>query len=115
GYIDEIAAALRYADGVAVATGCNVSVTIDATGYRAILQQPGAGNVCVSSDPYTVAVIRADGTQLAGSPPADANVAAGASIIFGSSGQVINPPAPALVVGSFALTIDPASGFVTVS
>jgi MSHA pilin protein MshC len=113
GYIDELAAALRYAGGVAVATGCNVSVTIDTTGYRA-MQQTGAANTCVTTAGYTVPVIRADGTPLAGTPPSDANVAAGATIIFGSSGQITSAPPGGLVVGSFTLTIDPASGFVTV-
>jgi MSHA pilin protein MshC len=113
GYIDELAAALRYADGVAVATGCNVSITIDATGYRA-LQQTGAGNTCVTTAGYTVPVIRADGTPLSGTPPSDANVTAGATIVFGPSGQITSAAPWSLTVGPYTLTVDPVSGFVTV-
>jgi prepilin-type N-terminal cleavage/methylation domain-containing protein len=113
GYIDELAAALRYASGVAVATGCNVSVTVNGAGYSAMQQQP-SGNTCAPAGLYTIPVVRSDGTPLAGSPPADANVVAGATIIFGTNGQVANAPAPALAVGTFTLTLDPISGFVTV-
>jgi MSHA pilin protein MshC len=113
GYADELAAALRYAQGVAVATGCNVSVTINAAGYSA-LQQQAAGNTCAPAGAYTVSVVRSDGTQLAGSPPSDANVAAAGTFIFGPKGQVTNPPTATLVVGSRTLTVDAGSGFVTV-
>jgi MSHA pilin protein MshC len=113
GYADELAAAMRYAEGVAVATGCNVSFNVTLAGYAAD-QQPAAGNTCAVAGAYTNPVIREDGTQLAGTPPADANVAVGATIIFGSSGQVTNPPPPALTVGPHTLSIDAVSGFVTV-
>ena len=60
------------------------------------------------------AVVRADGSALSGTPPSNANVSAGGTIVFGPTGAVANPPPPALVVGNFTLTVDPVSGFVTV-
>jgi MSHA pilin protein MshC len=119
GYVDELAAALRYAQGVAVATSCNVSVTINAAGYSAMQQQLGPGNTCLPTGSYTVAVLRSDGTVLTGAPPTSVNVTGAGTVIFGSSpfdptGQVINAPVPTFVVGSFTLTIDPGRGFVTV-
>jgi len=114
GYVDELAAALRYAEGVAVATGCNVQVTIDLAGYTAMQRAPAAGNTCALAGGYTTAVVRADGSPLSGTPPSNANVAAGGTIVFAPSGAVANPPPPALVVGSFTLTVDQASGFITV-
>ncbi|MGH8221005.1 MAG: pilus assembly FimT family protein [Steroidobacteraceae bacterium] len=118
GYADELAAALRYAEGVAVATGCNVSFTVtaagSAAGYAALQQQPvGPGNSCAAAGPYTQPVLRADGTPLTGAPPADANVAAGGTLIFGTAGQVVSAPVPSFSVGPFTLTVDPSSGFVT--
>jgi MSHA pilin protein MshC len=113
GYADELTAAMRYAEGVAVATGCNVSFTVNLTGYVADQRAPAAGNTCAAAGAYATAVVRADGTALSGTAPSDATVSAGGTVIFGSSGQVTNPPAPSFVIGSFTLSIDPVSGFIS--
>ncbi|HWZ63451.1 MAG TPA: GspH/FimT family pseudopilin [Steroidobacteraceae bacterium] len=113
GYVDELSAALRYAEGVAVASGCNVQVTVTRAGYSA-MQRAAAGNTCAAAGAYTTQVVRADGSALSGTPPTNANVTAGGTIVFNSSGGVANPPPPSLVVGSFTLSVDPVSGFVTV-
>lgn len=42
---NELAAALRYGQRVAVASGCRVQVALDASGYR-LLQQPVSANHC---------------------------------------------------------------------
>jgi MSHA pilin protein MshC len=113
GYADELAAALRYADGVAVATGCNVSFTVSATGFGAMQQPPAAvGNTCAAGGAYTQQVVREDGTPLSGTPPSDANVAAGGNLIFGPAGQVLTTPVPSFTVGPFTLTVDASSGFI---
>jgi MSHA pilin protein MshC len=113
GYVDELSAALRYAEGVAVASGCNVQVTVTLAGYSA-MQRAAAGNTCAAAGAYTTQVVRADGSALSGTPPSNANVTAGGTIVFNASGAVANPPPPSLVVGSFTLTVDAVSGFVTV-
>jgi MSHA pilin protein MshC len=133
GYADELAAALRYAQGVAVTSQCNVSFAIDLAGYTATQQPLGPGNTCAAAGGYTQAVVRSDGTPLSGVPPSDANVivASGTTItiIFGASGQVTGAAPPALTIGPFPITlpltlpltfipttvtVDPNSGFVTV-
>jgi len=114
GYADEVAAALRYAQGVAVASQCNVSFTINAAGYSAKQRAPIAGNTCAAAGAYTQTVARSDGTALAGTPPSDANIATGGTIVFGSSGQVTSGTPPTLTVGSITVTVDANSGFVTV-
>ncbi len=114
GYADELAAALRYAQSVAVASQCNVSFTVTLTGYSALQQPVGAGNTCAPAAAYTQNVIRSDGTALAGTPPSDANVTSSVTLVFGSSGQVISGTPPALAIGSFTLSVDPNSGFVLV-
>ena len=114
GYADELAAALRYAEGVAVASGCNVQVTINLAGYAAMQRAAAAGNTCALAGAYTTQVMRADGSPLSGTPPTNANVSAAGAIVFGPTGAVANPPPPALVVGSFTLTVDQTSGFITV-
>jgi MSHA pilin protein MshC len=113
GYADELAAALRYGEGVAVATGCNVQVTVSLAGYTAMQRAVAAGNTCAAAGAYSTQVVRADGSALSGTPPTDANVTAGGTIVFNSSGGVANPPPPSFVVGSFTLSVDPVSGFIT--
>ena len=114
GYADEVAAALRYAQGVAVASQCNVSFTINTAGYSAKQRAPAAGNTCATVGGYSQAVARSDGTALAGTPPSDANIISGGTIVFGSSGQVMSGIPPTLTIGSIKVTVDPNSGFVTV-
>lgn len=118
GYADELAAALRYADGVAVATGCNVSFTVTAAGPTAgydAWQQAKAGNTCAAAGLYTQQVMRADGTALKGTPPADANVGTGGTIVFGATGGVVSATVSSFSIGPDAVTIsvDASSGFVT--
>lgn len=113
GYADELASAIRYAQKVAVASGCTVRLSITLAGYNA-MQQPAAGNGCdASSTAWTTPVLRTDGSPLSGSPPADANVSAAATFVFDNRGAVISG-ATNLIVGSYTLVLDAASGFVEV-
>jgi len=114
GYADEVAAALRYAQGVAVASQCNVSFTINTAGYSARQRAPAAGNTCATAGAYSQLVARNDGTSLAGTPPSDANIISGGTIVFGTQGQVTSGTPPTLTIGSIKVTVDPNSGFVTV-
>lgn len=113
GYADEIAGAIRYSQKVAVASGCNVRLSITLAGYSA-MQQPAAGNACdASSGAWTTPVLRSDGAPLSGSPPSDANVSGAATFVFNNRGAVISG-ATNLVVGPYTLALDAGSGFVEV-
>lgn len=113
GYADEIAAAMRYSQKIAVATGCNVQLTITLAGYNA-LQQVAAGNTCnAASASWTTQVKRIDGAALSGAPPSGANVSAGATFVYDGKGAVISG-ATNLIVGPYTLVLDAASGFVVV-
>jgi MSHA pilin protein MshC len=113
GYVDEVATAMRYAQKIAVASGCNVRLAITIAGYSAT-QQVASGNHCNTASPtYSVNVIRPDGTTLAGVPPRDANVSGPATLVFDSKGAVISG-ATNLTVGAYTLVLDAASGFVVV-
>ena len=118
GYADELAAALRYADDLAVATGCNVSFTVTAVPaqYSAAMRA-AAGNTCAAAGAYGQNVLWPDGTPLSGSPPSDANVTRAGTIVFGAAGQVVSwsHALPAsFTIGTFTLTVDSSSGFVNV-
>src|SRR5690242_7108635 len=67
GYLNEVAAAMRYAQRVAVASGCDVRFTLTSTGgaagYSAKQQTVWSPTGCTGG--WTVDVLRSDGTALA--------------------------------------------------
>lgn len=108
GYADEIAASLRYARRIAVASGCNVRFTVNGAGYSAA--QPSVR--CITAGAWGVAVQSPDRRVLANATPA--GVAVGAAVIeFRATGDLVNPVA-ALNVGAFSVTVNSATGSVTV-
>lgn len=122
GYTDELAAAIRAAESAAVASGCEVQLTIaPGTGYDAEL--PTTGATC--SGPFSVAVSQVDGKPLAGAPPSDADVSASIVLDFQPNGAIAGPAPvanPSITVVSspsggappLTLQVDALSGFVTV-
>jgi MSHA pilin protein MshC len=123
GYTDELASVIRASESVAAASGCEVQLTINpGTGYNATL--PATGASCSGS--FTVPVSQVDGTALAGTPPADADVSAPVVLDFNPDGSIAGPapvanPTDISVAGSpsggtrpLTLQIDALSGFVTV-
>ncbi len=113
GYIDEIASSLRYAQRIAIASGCDVSFTIDAAGYSAS-QRSSLDNCKSNSGSWTTQVQRADGSALSGAPPANVSLTPSATLVFKSDGALADP-SPAFIVGSFTLNVDQHSGTVMVS
>jgi MSHA pilin protein MshC len=115
GYVDEVAGAIRSAQRAAIASGCPVAFTVNAAGYTAMLQA-AAGGTCAPAGAWTVAVARADGTPLSGTPPTGVALAPATQFVFAATtGSVSGGVAPpALAVGPFTLTVDAGSGLVTV-
>ncbi len=111
GYVDEIAASLRFAQRIAIATGCDVRFTEDAAGYKA-MQRAAAGTTCSAAGPWTTIVSRADGTALSGTPPSGVASSPAVQIVFNSQGAISSGVPPAISVGPFSLTIDVGSGLV---
>ena len=116
GYADQLVAAIRAAESASVASDCDVQLFIGPGGYRASLPQ-WVGGRCAG--PFTVPVMRPDGTPLAGTPPPRANVRGAATLLFGPQGMV-SGPVRVTVIGTPAgqsvpltLRLDPVSGFVT--
>lgn len=110
GYADELAAALRYAQAVAVASGCGVAVTINAAGYQA-MQPANTPPGCTGG--WTRPVMRVDGGTLAGTAPSGITLPA-TQIVFDLQGHIVGGPPPSLSTGGFMLSIDAVSGLVTV-
>lgn len=111
GYADELAAALRYAQSVAVASGCGVAVTLAANNYQAL--QPANGPPACSGN-WNRAITRVDGGALMGAAPNGVVLAPATQIVFDDRGHLVGGPPPVLNAGGFTLTIDRFSGFVVV-
>lgn len=112
GYADELAAALRNAQKIAVASGCWVSVTVTPAAYQA-LQRPDPSD-CTSAGAWSTPVMRADGTLLAGTTPADATVVGSSQFIFNAAGT-LEIAAASIQVGTYTVAVAPGSGLVTVN
>jgi MSHA pilin protein MshC len=111
GYANELASALRQAQKVAVASGCDTAVSISTSGYQ-VAQRAASGASCATSGTYSTAVMRSDGTTLSGSPPSGANVSAAAQYVFTPSGTLTGSSSTTSTVGTHTITVDPSTGFV---
>ncbi len=110
GYADEVASALRYAQAVAVASGCGAAVTITANSYQA-MQPANAPPAC--SGGFTRTITRVDGGTLSGTAPSGVTFTPATQIIFDGQGRTANV-LTVLSDGAFTLNINPLSGFVVV-
>jgi len=119
GYLNEVAAAMRDARSVAVASGCDVRFTVTSAGagagYSAKQQRVwGANGAC--SGGWTLNVTRPDGTALSGSPPNSVTMTPSVQMVFAAKdGSVSTGPPPTLTVGSFTLSVVAGSGLVVTS
>ena len=112
GYVDEIAATLRYSQKIAIASGCEVAVTLNADNYVAS-QRAAAGNNCDPTGAWTTPLMRAEGQAVAGTAPANIVMGPATTIVFEGDGS-LSAAAPAITVGKFTLGVNAASGVVTV-
>lgn len=113
GYMDEIASATRYAQKIAVASGCEASVQISSATYS-VSQRNSLVNCNAAAAPWTTQVRRPDGTVAGGSAPAGVTSAPATTVVFRADGKVSANP-PVILVGPFTMTIAANSGMVTVT
>jgi MSHA pilin protein MshC len=112
GYADELASSLRLARSIAVASSCDVRVSINAGTYQAL--QRAAGNPCATGGAFVTNVRRTNGTNLAGSPPNGVVIPGNLAFTFtGGTGAVLGGAPPATVIGPFTISVD-ADGWVQV-
>jgi len=118
GYLNEVAAAMRYAQRVAVASGCDVRFTLTsigaAAGYSTKQQTVWGANGCTGG--WTVNVRRSDGTALADASPKGVTMSPSTQLVFShKDGSVSSATSLSLAVGSFTLNVDAGSGLVLTS
>lgn len=115
GYADEVAAAIRYANSVAVASGCDTSVDLITipNGYQ-VMQRAAAGNTCVAAGGWSTIVQRVDGGSMQGSAPSNVTLTPATRITFNGQGIVISGNPPTLQIGARRIIINATSGLVIV-
>jgi MSHA pilin protein MshC len=114
GYTEELGAALRLAQKVAVASDCPSQVTVAAGSY-AVAQQAASGNSCNSSDTtWSTAVVGIDGQPVSNTAPNGVTVSPTGVFVFSGGGALTSSPATTLTVGADSITIDPVTGYVQV-
>lgn len=114
GFYEEVASALRYAQKIAVGSGCPVRVTITAGSY-ALAQQAASGNRCNPSDnSWPVQVLLPDGQAAAGTAPVGITLSPATTYNVDGLGQTSLGSDLNVSVGSRNLTVQAESGYVVV-
>jgi MSHA pilin protein MshC len=112
GFYEEVVAALRYGQKIAVGSGCPVQISIDASGY-ALAQQTVLANRCDPGDSsYAVPVLLPDGQAAAGSTPAGVTLGPVVTYEFDGLGQTDLGSDLTVSVGSLSLIVQAQSGYV---
>lgn len=107
GYADELASAIRHAQRVAIASGCNVRFISNAGGYSALQGTPLAS--CQAPAAWNVPVVRSDGSPLSGPAPIGAAPTPAVQFEFNATGAPVAAP-PAISIGAFTVSVDAATG-----
>lgn len=111
GYFEELAAALKYAQKLAVASGCPVRVVVNGNGYNAS-QQAAQGSRCDPNGSWTTNVRLADGQSFSGASPPGVAASPAVTMIFDALGRPDLGSDTSIRVGQFELVVRAGSGFV---
>jgi MSHA pilin protein MshC len=115
GYTEELGAAFRLAQKVAVASDCLTQVTLTASSY-AVAQQAASGNTCNTSDnTWSTPVVGLDGQALSNTAPTGITASPTGVFRFDGNGKLTTSPATSLAIGTDTITIDATTGYVQVN
>jgi MSHA pilin protein MshC len=111
-YYDELVTSIRYAQKVAVASGCRVRVDITATSYALWQQSPQTGH-CDSTDlTFPMPVLLSTGEVMNGMAPGAITADPAITLVYDPLGQTSLAANQVLSVGARTLTIQAESGLV---
>lgn len=111
-YHDELASAIRYAQKIAVGSGCSVRVDIDATGYDLTQQVAAAGHCNPADTSFPLPVRLPDGQTMSGSVPPGVAAGPAVAIVFDALGRTDLAADQVLTVGARSFTVQAESGLV---
>ena len=112
GYYEELASALKYAQKLAVASGCPVRFDLNTSGYEARQQTAQNGSCNPTDTSWSTSVQLADGQVLSGSTPLGVAASPAVTLIFDALGGTNLAGDQSINIGPFALTVRADSGFV---
>jgi len=112
-YADELAGTLRYAQKVAVASGCRVRAEIAAGSYALTQQSPQAGHCNPTDTSFPVTVRLSTGEPMSGSAPGGVIAAPAITFVYDALGRTNLAINQTIMVGARSLTIQANSGLVT--
>lgn len=112
-FAEQSAAALRYGQRLAVATGCEIQVEISTGGGYALRRRAGGSDTsCGPSDqPFTVAIPSPAGGDFEATASGGVEVTQGLTIVFDAQGLPVGGGGTAVVAGR-SLVVDPETGLV---
>lgn len=111
-YYDELVSALRYAQKIAVASGCPVRVNVAPTSYALSQQASLAGHCDPGDAAFPVAVRLPTGEAASGTAPDSVNVVPALTIVYNALGQTNLPASQSIAVGNRLLQVQADSGLV---
>jgi MSHA pilin protein MshC len=112
-YLDELASSLRYAQKVAVASGCRVRADIAAGSYSLTQQAPQAGHCDPADASFPVPVVLSTGQVMSGSAPSGVTASPAITLVYDALGRTNLATNQTLTVGAHALVIQAESGLVS--
>ncbi len=112
-FLDEVAGALRYAQKVAVASGCPVEVTLAAGSYSLAQQSASSGHCDPTDASFPVTVLLPSGDPVSGAAPSGIAISP-ATFQYNALGQTNLGSDQTIAVGGSSLTVRADSGLVTV-
>lgn len=111
-YYDELVSAIRYAQKIAVASGCRVRIDIGVSSYNLTQQQAQAGHCNPADLAYPVPVLLSTGEVVTGNAPAGILTAPAQAFEFTGLGQTTLAADRVFTVGGRTLTVIAGSGLV---
>ncbi|WP_334131602.1 GspH/FimT family pseudopilin [Silanimonas lenta] len=113
-FAEQVATAFRYAQRLAVASGCEIEVQVDAatSSYAVRRRADGTDTLCGSSGPFTLDVPNPGGSgAFAGTATGGVRVTQGLTLRFDAEGRP-TPAGGTVVVGGRSIVIEPETGHV---
>ena len=112
GYYDELVSALRYAQKVAVASGCRVQVSVAPASYTLSQQSALAGHCDPTDSSYPLPVLLPTGEPVNGTAPGGTTTAPALILVYTPLGRTNLATNQSLTIGSRSLVIQADSGLV---
>ena len=114
-FAEQVAAALRYAQRLAVASGCEIQVEISTAGgggYALRRRAGGSDTACgPSGEAFTVSIPSPTGGNFEAAASGGVEVTQGLTIVFDAQGLPVGGGGAAIVAGR-SLVVDPETGLV---